>query len=56
MSIQLPQKARTVHIILTDDPVGIEAYWHKRFSSKNTNGEWFDLDTSDVQAFSLLNS
>jgi hypothetical protein len=51
MSIQLPQKARTVHVILTDDPVGIEAYWHKRFSSKNTNGEWFDLDTSDVQAF-----
>jgi hypothetical protein len=49
--IQLPEKCTLIHSIKTDDPSGIEAYWHKRFEMKRMNGEWFDLSLAQVKAF-----
>ncbi|NQT33919.1 GIY-YIG nuclease family protein [bacterium] len=51
IGIQLPEELKTIHTIKTDDPVGIEEYWHKRFNAKRKKGEWFDLSSADVKAF-----
>ncbi len=50
--LDLPDRTDLVHTIETDDPKGIEAYWHTRFASARIRDtEFFELSAADVAAF-----
>lgn len=51
LGIKLPENIEILHQISTDDPNGIENYWHNRFKDRRKKGEWFDLSGSDISAF-----
>jgi hypothetical protein len=53
ISAMFPGDLRIVHVIETDDPVGIEGYWHRRFEDNlvDNKKEIFRLTPEDVAAF-----
>ena len=51
LAIKIPVPPTTLNKIETDDPSGVEAYWHGRFADKRGEGEWFYLSADDVAAF-----
>ena len=51
LAVKIPVAPTTIHRIKTDDAVGVEAYWHRRFADKRGEGEWFTLSLEDLAAF-----
>ncbi len=52
LGLILPEEINILHKIKTDDPDGIENYWHNRFKEKRKGqSEWFALSPSDIADF-----
>jgi Meiotically up-regulated gene 113 len=51
LAIQLPHKPEVIHVIATATPPELEQFFHRNFSDKRLNGEWFSLDEHDLQKF-----
>ena len=51
LGLILPRDIEKIHVISTDDPAGIEKYWHDRFKDKRGKGEWFNLTRQDIETF-----
>jgi Meiotically up-regulated gene 113 len=50
--LDLPDPTLLVHTYATDDPRGMEQYWHRRFEAKRVRDtEFFVLSASDIAAF-----
>lgn len=48
-SVQLPFEIEYICLIKTPDMYALESALHRRFAAKRKNGEWFILDTADVE-------
>jgi len=45
---KLPFRVEMIHTIPVDDKIKAEAELHRLFRDKRTNGEWFQLDSADL--------
>lgn len=54
LGVTLPFEIEPIHTIKTDDMVGLEKELHSRFESKRIRGEWFALETDDVEYIKSL--
>lgn len=46
--VQLPYEVRPIFIIPCEDMSSLELTLHRKFANSRLNGEWFDLDDSDL--------
>lgn len=53
-STQLPYKLEIVHLVETDDMIAMESGLHELFKAKRLNGEWFQLESKDVEFIKQL--
>lgn len=51
ISLLLPEDLVPKHAIRTDCPFILEKYWENRFRDKKKQGEWYDLNSADIEAF-----
>jgi len=51
ISLLLPEDLVPKHEIKTDCPYILEKYWENRFRPKKKQGEWYDLNSEDIEAF-----
>ena len=51
ISLLLPEDLVPKHEIETDCPYILEKYWENRFRAKKKQGEWYDLNSEDIEAF-----
>lgn len=51
ISLLLPEDLVPKHEIKTDYPFILEKYWENRFRAKKKQGEWYDLNSEDIDSF-----
>lgn len=51
ISLLLPEDLVPKHEIRTDCPFILEKYWEHRFRAKKKQGEWYELQSEDIEAF-----
>jgi hypothetical protein len=49
LGVKLPFPIDTICTIKTDDMTSLELELHQHFADKRINGEWFNLDTEDIE-------
>ena len=48
ISTKLPFEVETFKLFKTDDMEELEKHFHKKFDEKRMNGEWFNLNETDI--------